>query len=192
MIKFIKKHKIASLFIFVITALVLSAFYLQLNSVRNELDLLEKYDLVGLSTEEIVSRLDSITSEDKGFKASISSTKLTMSENGVEVEYDILSDLFYLSFAPYINNTHPCKTHYLSSCRSELKNELFNVTITNDSGEVLFSKEVKSMENGFIGIWLPSGIKGTLKINYGDKTAESEISTLSTDNTCLTEPLRLK
>lgn len=190
--KFIKSHKIATSIIIVVVVLIVAAFYMQLNSVRNEKDLLKKYDLEGLSTEEIVEKLDRDTNYDKGFKASVTSTKLIMSENGVEVEKDIPSDLFYLSFAPYINYTHPCATHFLSSCKSELKNEIFNVTIVGENDEIIISKEMKSMDNGFIGVWLPRDLKGSINVTYNEMSAVANISTFIDDNTCLTEDLKLR
>lgn len=190
--KFIMKNKVLTLILFLSAVLIVTAFYIRLNSVRTEKALLEKYDLTGLDVTEIVCKLDGITNEDKGFKSSVSATKLTMSENGIELAYKVPDDLFYLSFAPYINSTHPCATHSLSGCRSELKNAKFDVTITDSNGDIIYQKEVTSMDNGFIGLWLPRDIKGTLQVKYKDMFVESEISTFSTDNTCLTEPLKLR
>lgn len=190
--KFIMKNKVLTLVLLISTILIIAGLYIRLNSVRTEKGLLEKYDLIGLDVTEIVTKLDIITNEDKGFKSSISATKLTISENGVELAYKVPNDLFYLSFAPYINSTHPCGTHSLATCRSELKNETFYITIKDSNGDLILQKEVTSMDNGFIGLWLPRDIEGTLQVEYNEMYIESEISTFSTDDTCLTEPLKLK
>jgi hypothetical protein len=188
--KQIKINNIVIIVVVMIT-LIITLFYIQSEDIKTEQDFLEKYDLLGLSTEDMVTKLDYITNEDRGFKASITSTNLRISENGVEVVYEIPDDKFYLSFAPYILSTHPCATHSLSSCSSELKNEIFNITINDENGNILFSKEMKSMNNGFIGIWLPRDFKGILKVDYKEMSAEAEISTFINDNTCLTEGLIL-
>lgn len=51
---------------------------------------------------------------------------------------------------------------------------------------------MKSMDNGFIGVWLPKDIKGSIKVTYNEMSAEASISTFIDDNTCLTEDLKLK
>ncbi|EIL4350317.1 CueP family metal-binding protein, partial [Salmonella enterica] len=48
-----------------------------------------------------------------------------------------------------------------------------------------------SYRNGFIGIWLPRNMEGTLEVSYNGKTASHAIATRDDSQTCLTElPLR--
>ncbi|WP_207233972.1 CueP family metal-binding protein, partial [Salmonella enterica] len=50
---------------------------------------------------------------------------------------------------------------------------------------------MQSYRNGFIGVWLPRNMEGTLEVSYNGKTASHAIATKDDSQTCLTElPLR--
>lgn len=187
---YLKKNK--SLLIQVCILIIIGIIVLFINQPKVEKGLLEKYGLNGLSVEDMVLRLDSITNESPGFKASITGTKLIMKEKEESIEYDIPIEKFYLSFAPYINVIHPCGTHSLMSCRGELINETFEIQIIDKNDNVIYSGLNTSMNNGFIGLWLPKGIEANLVIKYQDLSIETEITTYEDDDTCLTTPLRLE
>ncbi|MGS8594000.1 CueP family metal-binding protein, partial [Salmonella enterica subsp. enterica serovar Infantis] len=52
-------------------------------------------------------------------------------------------------------------------------------------------KEMQSYRNGFIGVWLPRNMEGTLEVSYNGQTASHAIATRDDSQTCLTElPLR--
>ena len=67
----------------------------------------------------------------------------------------------------------------------------FNVKVTDKKGDVLIQKPIKSYQNGFIGVWLPRNIEGTIEVSYNGKTASHAIATKDDSQTCLTE-LRLQ
>ncbi|MFZ3069894.1 MAG: CueP family metal-binding protein [Anaerolineaceae bacterium] len=152
---------------------------------------LEKYGLQGLDTKEIVYRLDSSVDESADLQASITGEQLTLSDSESTINIDLPKDSFYLSFAPYLETTHPCAFHSLSSCRGELVNKAVHVTIAESNGNVLVDSDLTTMANGFIGVWLPRDVDATVQVDYSGKTAESAISTFADSDTCLTTPLKL-
>lgn len=147
---------------------------------------LEKYDLSGLSVEEIVQKLDSSTSDPSELRASITSDYLILSDGSSEVRVALPKDKFYLSFAPYISQTHPCGTHSLTSCQGELVNQEIHAVITNKEGKEIVNSDLTTMANGFVGVWLPRNIDGTVNVSYDGKVAQAPISTYAGSNTCLT------
>ncbi len=153
---------------------------------------LEKYGLDGLSVIEMVNALDSRTDEPAGLSVSITPTTLKLYDNDKEFDFDLPKDQFYVSFAPYINQTHPCTQHNLVFCRSELVNQVMHVTITKTDGTVLLDEDKTTMANGFIGLWLPKNIEGTLKVDYNNLTVTIPLTTNDTSDTCITTPLQLK
>lgn len=178
---------------FLVAVLVISAVvFLSLRSTNNSgTAFLEKYELDGLSVEEIVYALDSTTADPAGLSSSITSEYLILSDDSGEVKLALPEDKFYLSFAPYINNTHPCATHSLASCQGELVNEEVGATITDGEGNDIFKADATTMENGFVGVWLPRDIEGTVTVLYNGLTAQAPITTFAGSDTCLTTPLQL-
>lgn len=152
---------------------------------------LNKYGFTGLSVEEIVNKLDSSTSDPAGLKASITGEALVLSDQAEEVRLDLPKGQFYLSFAPYVDQTHPCGFHSLSSCQGELVNKQVHAVITDKNGNEIINSEMTTMENGFIGVWLPSDIEATVTVSYNGLIAQAPITTYADSETCLTTPLQL-
>src|SRR5699024_4598072 len=69
--------------------------------------------------------------------------------------YDLPEDEFFVSIAPFLNETHPCDIHSLTGCQGELVNEDLEVQIENSSGEVILDEKQQTEANGFIDLWLP-------------------------------------
>lgn len=119
--------------------------------------------------------------------ASISSEQLIVTENnGKEVIYELPEDEFFVSIAPFINQTHPCEIHSLSSCQGELVNEEFDVYIEDANGNVVLDETLQTQVNGFIDLWLPRDQTYSITIEQEGKKAESEFSTFKNDGTCIT------
>ncbi|MCJ7696064.1 MAG: CueP family metal-binding protein [Anaerolineaceae bacterium] len=152
---------------------------------------LEKYGLSGLDTKSIVRELDSRIDEPKELVSSITGESLTLRDGTSTVELDLPKDSFYLAFAPYENSTHPCGFHSPSSCRGELVNVLVHATITDEKGAVILDEDLETMDNGFVGVWLPKNINATIQVAYDGKVATAPISTFAASETCLTTPLKL-
>ena len=92
----------------------------------------------------------------KAEAASITSKQLIVTESdGSESVYDLPKNDFFVSIAPFINETHPCKNHSLTGCQGELAEEDFDVYIEDMDGNMIIDKTLKSQSNGFIDLWLP-------------------------------------
>ena len=152
----------------------------------NNQTFLEKEGLDGLSTDQMVEKLEAKTIDPNRFNASITASLLTIMTKDAVYTFDVPDDLFYLSIAPYLSQTHPCGTHSLVTCRGELKNKSFYILVKDDEGNTIYDQTVKSGSNGFAGIWLPRNIKGTIYVEYENYNAMTEIETYDNSNTCLT------
>lgn len=155
-------------------------------------NLLKEYNLDGLSIEELVVHLDKNGNKYNDIKASINGEHLIIIKNDKSYEFALPKNKFYVSIAPYINETHPCKYHNFITCRSELKNEDFYVKVIDKNNNTIFESNVNSYYNGFSGLWLPRNMEGFIEIRYFDKSVITQISTYKDSNTCLTTPLQLR
>ena len=129
-----------------------------------ETTFLAEHGLAGKSVEQIVDTIDQTPqSRPLPYSASITSTELKLASDGQMYTLP-LGEKFYLSFAPYQQQTHPCFNHSLSGCQGEMPDTTFNVKVTDNKGNVLIQKPLKSYQNGFIGVWLPRNIEGTIEV----------------------------
>ncbi|UNK21094.1 CueP family metal-binding protein [Paenibacillus sp. N3/727] len=118
--------------------------------------------------------------------ASITSHELIVTDNGKKTSFDLPEDEFFVSIAPFIENTHECAIHNLTGCQGELAEKNFDVLIQDEEGTVVMDETITSLENGFIDLWLPRDRTYQVKIEYDGKSVESEIDTFKDDNTCIT------
>lgn len=93
---------------------------------------------------------------------------------------------FYLSLAPYIQDTHICFIHSLTGCIGELKNTDIHVTIVDENKQVIKDETMKTLNNGFVGIWLEKDKKYIITIEKDGLTSSEEIKTFKDDATCIT------
>ena len=128
----------------------------------------------------------SVGSFEDDVTASITSHELIVNDNGKETTFDLPSDEFFVSIAPFVETTHPCAIHSLTGCQGELVEKDFDVHIQDGDGNVVVDETITSLENGFIDLWLPRDKNLQVKITHDDKTVESNISTFEGDNTCIT------
>src|SRR5690625_4785552 len=62
----------------------------------------------------------------KNQSASITSKQLIVTDSDdKELVYDFPEEEFFVSIAPFINETHPCENHSLTGCQGELVNQDF-------------------------------------------------------------------
>jgi len=190
-----KKPQVSKIVVLVVIAVVaviaVGIFTLSKPIKQSEAAFLEKYGLSGLTVQEIVQKLDSTTSDPAGLKASIDSKRLVLMDDTTEVRLALPKNEFYLSFAPYLTQTHPCAIHSLASCRGELVNQEIYAVIIDSTGKEIVRSNFTTMENGFVGLWLPRNIDGTLTVSYNGLVAQAPIKTHAGSDTCLTTPLRL-
>lgn len=153
--------------------------------------ILERLDLNDQELTSIVMALDERLDEPQDIGARITGEALLLYQGEDEVSVPLPEDLFFVSIAPYINDVHPCQVHNLITCRGELFGETMLITITLEDGSVLYSEERTTQANGFIGLWLPAGIEGTLSVEMPNRSVSYPISTYTNSDTCITTPLKL-
>jgi hypothetical protein len=149
---------------------------------------LDRYGLANKSAVEVIDQLDRLPVAERpgDLMASVRVDELLISDGSSEAALPIPDDTFYLSVAPYLDSTHDCFYHSLTTCQGELSERDVDVTITTDSGEILVDETVTTFDNGFVGFWLPRDVDATLEISYQGKNAQMPISTGPDDPTCLT------
>ena len=118
--------------------------------------------------------------------ASITSHELIVNENGSETTYDLPEEEFFVSIAPFVDETHPCEIHSLTGCQGELANEEFDVHIEDEDGNVVVDEMMTALENGFMDLWLPRDQNYHVTIEHDEGVAETDISTYEGDDTCIT------
>jgi hypothetical protein len=156
-----------------------------------ESPILAAYGLAGLDGREIVDRLERtpVAARQSDLMASVRPGELLLSTAGSDqpIVVDLPDDEFYLSVAPYVEQTHDCYFHSLTTCRGELAGAEVRVRITDrGTGEVLVDEVTETFDHGFVGFWLPSGIGATIQVEYEGHSASQDISTGPDDPTCLT------
>lgn len=119
--------------------------------------------------------------------ASITSQQLIVTaENSAKTTYDLPEDEFFVSIAPFVENTHPCEIHSLTGCQGEMVEQEFDINVVDEKGKTVLNQKMKSQSNGFVDLWLPRDQTYQVTIEYDGKTAKSEVSTFKDDNTCIT------
>lgn len=152
-------------------------------------DLLAEHGLDGKDTVELIDHLDRLGGTDRpaDLFASVQPDQLVLAAGDVETAVAIPDDRFYLSVAPYLDQTHECYQHSLTTCTGELADTPVQVRIVNSgTDEVLVDETVTTFANGFVGFWLPRDIEAELEISHDGKTARADIGTGAGDPTCLT------
>lgn len=144
------------------------------------------------SEQKEVENIRELVSDYSSNKTTNDTASITFQEliikksDGNELAYDLSEEDFFVSIAPYINETHPCTNHSLTGCQGELVEEEFDVYIEDTEGNVIIDEKVKSQTNGFFDLWLPRDKTYRIKIERDGKVSESEISTFENDGTCIT------
>lgn len=120
--------------------------------------------------------------------ASINATQLVVTDKDDQTTtYDLPEEEFFLSIAPYVEQTHPCAVHSLTGCQGELKNKELLVTIHDSEGNTFMKEEpMKTGKNGFVDLWVPRNRTYLIRIVHDGKVAESQLSTYDQDDTCIT------
>lgn len=151
--------------------------------------LLETHNLAGKSAVEIIEYLDELPIDQRpgDLMASVRLDELLLTNPDEEVSLDLPEDSTYISIAPYVDQTHDCFYHSLTTCQGELGDELVDIEITDDdTGEVLVDEQATTFDNGFIGYWVPRDTTGTVEVTYGDQTGSADFTTTEEGATCIT------
>ena len=153
--------------------------------------ILAEHGLDGLDVRELVETLDAmpLSKRTETVTTSITAQTLTLTDqHGRTAEVPMPSDEIYVSAAPYQSQTHDCYYHSPTGCLGELRNADVAITVTDTAtGEVIVDEDTRTLDNGFVGIWLPRGIETSISITRDGRTATSALSTVGDDaQTCLT------
>lgn len=153
-------------------------------------DFLSEHGLEGMGAVEVIDHLDrlSVTDRPSDLMASVYPDELVLAGEAQEVTLDLPEEKAYVSIAPYVNTTHDCFYHSLTTCRGELGNEEVDVEITDSAtGEVVVDEQVTTFDNGFAGFWVPSDIEGIVDIAHDGKSGSVEFSSKDDGATCITD-----
>ena len=151
--------------------------------------LLAPYELDGLDGREIVDRLEKLGGDDRPatLMASVRADHLLLSADAGEAQVPLPEDLFYVSVAPFVGQTHECFYHSLTTCQGELADTDLTLTITADDGTVVHTAETRTGPNGFVGTWVPRGTTGVVTVTTPDgRTGQVNLGTGDDDPTCVT------
>lgn len=149
-------------------------------NVDNSIKELETQDIKALVSEYSGNKTEDET-------ASITASQLIVTGKDEKEEvYSLLKDEFFVSIAPYVNETHPCTNHSLTGCQGEMVDKEIDVYIEDEKGNVVVDETIKTPANGFIDLWLPRDQTYSIKMEHDGKMVESEFSTTENDGTCIT------
>ncbi|AZK49096.1 CueP family metal-binding protein [Paenibacillus lentus] len=163
----------------IISIIVLSGCVSQ-QSANNKVPMKSDVDI-----KQLVSDYSKGNIEDQS--ASINSTHLIVTnQDNSQLTFALPKDEFFVSIAPYLEQTHPCATHSLTGCRGELINEEFDIYIEDSEGNVIRDEKLMSNSSGFIDLWLPRNKEFRISICQNEKSVESKFSTFESDDTCIT------
>lgn len=145
----------------------------------------------GFDAREVVEALDAmpIAARPDGLTTSIKAHEVTLTDSdGNTEQLPLPDDVVYISAAPYLSQTHDCYYHSPTSCIGELQNTDIDVIVTNvTTGEVVLDESLRTLDNGFVGLWIPRDIDASITVTYEDQSATSIISTSGDEvQTCLT------
>lgn len=151
--------------------------------------LIEAHGLTGMDAVEMIDHLDRVPLEERptDLIASVTPEQLILASETEETALDLPEDAFYLSIAPFVNHTHECHFHSLTTCVGELSDQEVDVKITDDAGQVLVEAQRTTFDNGFVGVWVPTGTQGTIEISYDGMTGSTQYSTDEDSATCITD-----
>lgn len=180
------KYKKILIAITTFTFVFVGAWFLWGSSKPTQAEFLANYQLESMDTQSLVNYLESNPNKPADLQAQISPSTLSLQNDKDSINIDLDNEDFYLSFAPYMEQTHPCFNHVPTGCQGELPKREFEVLVTQDNGTVLFDDTVETAANGFAGIWLPRDIEATITVTYFDQSATTTFTTQDTDGTCLT------
>ncbi|WP_193103568.1 CueP family metal-binding protein [Brachybacterium sp. FME24] len=153
-------------------------------------DLLRDLGFDGMNGREIIDELEALPIDQRpaDVLAAVHPDELALSDaSGREARIPLPDEEFYVSVAPFLEVTHDCHVHSLTTCTGELPDQNFEVLVTDASGEALLEHVITTNPNGFFGMWLPRDRSLTLTCSQDDMSATTALSTRGDEAaTCLT------
>lgn len=152
--------------------------------------ILAPYDLDGLDARALVEKLDALPVAERpdDLTAGVRPETLMLTNDaGAEASLPMPKDEFYVSLAPYVEKTHECYYHSLTTCLGELSATDVDVVVTDvATSQTILEETIRTHDNGFLGLWLPRDIDASITVQYDGRSSESTISTGIDDPTCIT------
>lgn len=150
--------------------------------------LLRDFGLDGMDTREVIDHLDRLGGDERptDLMASIRTDEVVLSDGTRETTLPMPADKLYVSMAPYVDQTHDCFFHSLTTCQGELVNADVDILVRDDQGEVVLEETTTTYANGFVGVWLPRDLTGTVVLTVDGRSVEAPLSTTVDSATCLT------
>lgn len=138
----------------------------------------------------IVEVLDALPVAERpaDLSTSITATELRLQpDTSDEASIALTGDRFYLSVAPYREQTHPCRFHSPTSCLGELRGAPVEIRVTEAaSGEVVLERSTETADNGFVGLWLPRDGEYSIEVVADGDRGVQTVRTGDGDPTCIT------
>jgi hypothetical protein len=150
--------------------------------------LLRDFGLDGMDTREVIDHLDRLGGDERptDLMASIRTDEVVLSDGTRETTLAMPADELYVSMAPYVDQTHDCFFHSLTTCQGELVDADVDILVRDDQGEVVLEETTTTYANGFVGVWLPRDLTGTVVLTVDGRSVEAPLSTTADSATCLT------
>lgn len=153
-------------------------------------EVLDRYGLADMDARGVIERLDTMPVAERPatLLASVQPTELVLTDTagGSIATLPMPDEQFYLSVAPYEDQTHDCLFHSLTTCLGEMAGEPVDITVTDETGRTVVDETRTAYDNGFVGLWLPRDLTGTLTVEHDGKSSTVPIATGDDDLTCLT------
>lgn len=153
-------------------------------------EVLDRYGLTDMDARGVIERLDTMPVAERPdtLLASVQPTELVLTDTagGSTATLPMPDEQFYLAVAPYEDQTHDCLFHSLTTCLGEMAGEPVDITVTDEAGQTVLDETRTAYDNGFVGLWLPRDLTGTLTVEYDGKSSTVPIATGDDDLTCLT------
>lgn len=137
----------------------------------------------------IIAALEELPLKERPAKlvASVLPRELVLQPGSDDERRVAMGGKFYLSLAPFVNHTHPCTFHSLTSCRGEMSGEKIALRVTDlRSGETILQEERTTQDNGFTGLWLPRDAQFRIAVDSPRGSGSVEATTGDGDPTCIT------
>lgn len=153
-------------------------------------EVLDRYGLTDMDARGVIERLDTMPVAERPdtLLASVQPTELVLTDTaaGSIATLPMPDEHFYLAVAPYEDQTHDCLFHSLTTCLGEMAGEPVDITVTDEAGQTVVDETRTAYDNGFVGLWLPRDLTGTLTVENDGKSSTVPIATGDDDLTCLT------
>lgn len=154
--------------------------------------LLRDLGFEGMEAREIIDQLEALAIDERpaDVLAAVQPFELALSdEAGREATLALPEDAFYLSVAPFLQTTHDCHFHSLTTCTGELQSQDIDVLVTDGDGAAVVEDTITTNPNGFLGLWLPrdrqltltcsqDGMRGTVSVSTSGEEAATCLTTL--------------